>query len=179
MGDLVANIGHLRTLRVQIYVDEPELGRVAAGMPVEVTWDALPGRTGKGTVEKLPAEVTALGTRRVGEAISTIANSDLQLLPGTHVNVAITSQVVENGLTLPKEAIRSEHGQVGVYLLRHGRMGGGESAWALRASRARWSLPDWPRATWSRSAPSGPCTAAKKSASRLRSERHCAARFHL
>ena len=122
VGDLVANIGHLRTLRVQIYVDEPELGRVAAGMPVEVTWDALPGRTWKGTVEKLPAEVTALGTRRVGEVISTIANSDLQLLPGTHVNVAITSQVVENGLTVPKEAIRSEHGQVGVYVLRDSRV---------------------------------------------------------
>ena len=137
VGDLVANIGHLRTLRVQIYVDEPELGAVAAGMPVEVTWDALPGRTWKGTVEKLPVEVTALGTRRVGEAISTIANDDLKLLPGTHVNVAITSQVVENGLTLPKEAIRSEHGQAGVYVLeRSAGWSGGRSVWARPASRA-------------------------------------------
>jgi HlyD family secretion protein len=122
VGDLVADIGQLRTLRVQIYVDEPELGQVALGMPVEVTWDAVPGRTWKGTVEKLPVEVTVLGTRRVGEVLSTIANDDLKLLPGTHVNVAITSHVVENGLTVPKEAIRSEHGQVGVYFLQDGRV---------------------------------------------------------
>jgi hypothetical protein len=54
--------------------------------------------------------------------ISTISNSDLKLLPGTHVNVAITSQVVENGLTLPQEAIRNEHGQAGVYVLRDSRV---------------------------------------------------------
>jgi HlyD family secretion protein len=118
VGDLVANVGRLRTLRVHIYVDEPELGRVAAGLPVTVTWDALPGRTWKGTVEKLPTQVIALGTRQVGDVTCTIENEDLRLLPGTNVNVEITSQVVENGLTIPKEAIRTENGQTGVYVFK-------------------------------------------------------------
>jgi HlyD family secretion protein len=118
VGDLVANVGNLSQLRVQIYVDEPELGRVAVGMPVNVTWDALPGRVWKGTVEKLPTQVAPLGTRQVGEVICTIENEDLRLLPGTNVNVEITSQVVENGLTIPKEAIRTENGQPGVFVLR-------------------------------------------------------------
>lgn len=118
LGDLVTNIGNLRTLRVRIYVDEPELGRVAVGMPVQVTWDALPGRAWKGTVEKLPTEIVSLGTRQVGEVICTIDNEDLKLLPGTNVNVEITSQSVASGLVIPKEAIRTENGTVGVYVLR-------------------------------------------------------------
>ena len=43
-GDLIANIGRMDRLRVRVYVDEPELGRVAEGQPVTITWDALPGR---------------------------------------------------------------------------------------------------------------------------------------
>jgi HlyD family secretion protein len=122
IGDLAANIGNLRTLRVRIYVDEPELGRVAVGMPVQVTWDALPGRIWKGTVEKLPTQIVPLGTRQVGEVICTIDNEDLRLLPGTNVNVEITSQAVAGGLVIPKEAIRTENGKVGVYVLRDGHL---------------------------------------------------------
>lgn len=122
VGDLAANVGRLRTLRVHIYVDEPELGRVASGLPVSVTWDALPSRTWKGTVEKLPTQVVTLGTRQVGDVICTIENEDLKLLPGTNVNVEITSQVVENGLTIPKEAVRTQNGQTGVYVLKDDRV---------------------------------------------------------
>lgn len=123
VGDLVANAGKLERLRVRVYVDEPELGRVAVGMPVTLTWDALPGRRWTGLVEKTPTQVVTMGTRQVGEVISTIDNPDLTLLPGTNVNVEITSQVAENALAIPKEAIRSENGQVGVYMLNGDRVG--------------------------------------------------------
>jgi HlyD family secretion protein len=117
-GDPVASVGNLRTLRVRIFVDEPELGRVAVGMPVTVTWDALQGREWRGTVEKMPTEIVALGTRHVGVVHSTIQNPDLKLVPGTNVAVEITSQVVAAGFTIPKEAIRTENAQTGVYVLR-------------------------------------------------------------
>jgi HlyD family secretion protein len=121
-GDPLANVGNLRTLRIRIFVDEPELGRVAVGMPVVVVWDALPGRQWRGTLEKLPSEVVVLGTRHVGVAYSTIENPDLRLVPGTTVSVEITSQVVAAGLTIPKEAIRAENGQTGVYVFRNGHV---------------------------------------------------------
>jgi HlyD family secretion protein len=113
----VAGVGDLRRLRVRVYVDEPELGRVGVGMPVTVTWDALPGRQWRGAVERMPTQVTPAGTRQVGEVLCTIDNPDLKLLPGTNVNVEITSQVVTGGLTIPKEALRNTSGQVGVYAL--------------------------------------------------------------
>ncbi|MGD0201202.1 MAG: efflux RND transporter periplasmic adaptor subunit [Bryobacteraceae bacterium] len=122
LGDLAAGVGDLRRLRVRVYVDEPELGRVGVGMPVNVTWDALPGRQWRGAVERMPTQVTPVGTRQVGEVLCTIDNPDMRLLPGTNVNVEITSQVVTGGLTIPKEALRNASGQVGVYALDSGRV---------------------------------------------------------
>ena len=60
----MASIGKLDPVRVRVYVDEPELGRVTAGQSVRITWDALPGKEWTGVVEKRPTEVIALGTRR-------------------------------------------------------------------------------------------------------------------
>ncbi len=120
VGEVVANVGNVRVLRVRVYVDEPELGRVGQGMPVTITWDALPGRQWKGSVEKMPTQVVPLGTRQVGEVVCTIDNPDLELIPGTNVNAEIQSQVVENGLTIPNEAIRREAGRPYVFVYRDG-----------------------------------------------------------
>ncbi|HLH38273.1 MAG TPA: efflux RND transporter periplasmic adaptor subunit [Bryobacteraceae bacterium] len=116
-GDAVASIGRMDQVRVNVYVDEPDLGRVKKGMPVLITWDALPGHQWEGDVDRTPTEVQALGTRQVGEVVCVIRNPDRDLLPGTNVNVEIRAQTVENALSVPKEAIRTEHGQSGVYLL--------------------------------------------------------------
>lgn len=116
-GDSVASIGRLDKLRATIYVDEPELGRVAKGMPVKITWDALPGRSWKGEVDRVPTQVTAMGTRQVGEVIALIDNPDRTLIPGTNINAEIQSQVVPNALSIPKESIRRRGGEVGVYVL--------------------------------------------------------------
>jgi HlyD family secretion protein len=117
LGDLVANIGRLDRVRVKVYVDEPDLGRVGVGMPVTITWDALPGRRWKGVVDRLPTEVVPLGTRQVGEVGCVIDNPDRDLVPGTNVNAEIQSKVVENALTAPREALRRQDGVNGVLAL--------------------------------------------------------------
>lgn len=121
-GDPVAEVGRLERVRVIVYVDEPELGRVEKGMPVSITWDALPGRRWGGTVERLPTEIAALGTRQVGEVVCIIDNPGRELLPGTNINAEIRSQVVDNALTIPKEALRRQSQQAGVLLLTGDRV---------------------------------------------------------
>lgn len=121
-GDLVASIGKLDTVRVIVYVDEPDLGRVEVSMPVTITWDAVPGRQWTGTVERKPTQVIALGTRQVGEVSCVIGNPDLDLLPGTNVNAEIRSKVVENALTVPNAALRREGAKTGVYVLVDGKL---------------------------------------------------------
>jgi HlyD family secretion protein len=119
-GDLVAKVGQTDKVRVRVYVDEPELGRVASGMPVTITWDALAGRRWQGTVERMPSQITAWGTRQVGEVVCMIDNPSGELLPGTNVNAEIRSRVAENALSIPREALRRESGEAGVLLLQGG-----------------------------------------------------------
>jgi len=117
-GDLVALVGNLDQVKVIVYVDEPDLGRVALGMPVQITWDARPGLTWWGSVNKLPTEVIALGTRTVGEVTTIVQNPNRDLLPGVTVNATIVSKVVKNALSIPKAALRIARGANGVYKLK-------------------------------------------------------------
>ena len=119
-GDLVANIGVLDRVRVTVYVDEPDLGRVAVGETVTITWTAMPGRKWKGVVDRMPTEIVPLGTRQVGEVGCVIENPDRDLLPGTNVDVEIQSKAVENALTIPREALLRQADQTGVFVLAHG-----------------------------------------------------------
>ncbi len=121
-GDLVASIGRLDHVHVKVYVDEPDLGRVMKGMPVTITWDALPGRQWKGTVDHKANEIVTMGARQVGEVTFNIENPDMDLLPGANVNAVILSETVENAITIPKEAVHREQGKTGVYLLESGHI---------------------------------------------------------
>ena len=121
-GDLVGSVGRLNQVRVIVYVDEPDLGRVSKGMAVTISWDALPGRHWKGVVEKTPTQIVPLGTRQVGEVNCIIDNPEATLIPGTNINAEIVSQVVENALTIPKEAMRREGTQAGVFKLQGDRI---------------------------------------------------------
>lgn len=116
-GDLVGLVGDLNRVKVTVYVDEPDLGRVALGMPVTITWDAQPGKQWSGRVDRLPSQVTPLGTRTVGEVTTLVNNPNHDLLPGVTVNVTIVSRVVKDATTVPKGALRSMHGETGVYKL--------------------------------------------------------------
>src|ERR1700743_1658608 len=53
-GELLIQVANLDKVRVRAFVDEPEIGRLAKGQQVEVKWDAMPGRTWKGTLTRVP-----------------------------------------------------------------------------------------------------------------------------
>jgi HlyD family secretion protein len=134
-GDLVATIGRLEQVEVRVYVDEPDLGRVAKGMQVVLTWDAKPGKQWTGTVDRTPTQIVALGTRQVGEVLCVIQNPENELLPGTNVNAEIRSKTVSSAVTVPKEAVRREDGKTGVYVLVAGTNG---DAKKNDASKVQW-----------------------------------------
>ena len=108
VGDLVANVGRMDRLRVRVYVDEPELGRVAEGQPVTLTWQALPGKKWLGTVQRKPTSIQALGSRQVGEVLCIIENPGRELVPGTNVDAEIRTAVVESALVIPRETLRHD-----------------------------------------------------------------------
>ncbi len=122
-GDLVTNIGQLDRLRVRVYIDEPELGRVALGQPVTITWQALPDKQWTGTVERKPTDIEALGSRQVGQVICAIENPGRLLIPGTNVDATIRTAVVDGALTVPKETLRHDASGDYVFLLQGDSIG--------------------------------------------------------
>ena len=116
-GELIALVGKLDRVKVIVYVDEPDLGRVGVGMPVRITWDARPGQEWWGRVDRLPTQVVAQGTRTVGEVTTIVENPNHDLLPGVTVNATVVSAVVKDALAIPKAALRTLRGASGVYLL--------------------------------------------------------------
>ncbi len=121
-GSEVARIGRMDRMRVLVYVDEPELGRVKAGMPVTVTWDAKPDLKWTGKVDRAPVEISVLGTRQVGEVVCFVDNPNRDLLPGTNVNASIQSQLLTDALTVPKEVVSVREGVTGVFALSGDRL---------------------------------------------------------
>jgi HlyD family secretion protein len=115
VGAPIVNVGRLDRVRVRVYVDEPELGRLAIGQAVTIRWQALAGKEWKGTVEHLPTSVQPLGSRQVGEVVCTVENPRAELPPGANVDAEIRTAVIENALVIPREALRHDAG--GDYVL--------------------------------------------------------------
>jgi len=121
-GDPIAKVGRLDRVRVTVYVDEPDLGKVRKGEVVNITWDGLPGHQWKGEVDKLPTQIVPLGTRQVGEVGCVIENPQRDLIPNANINAEIQATVVQKALAVPKEAIRREGSETGVFLLQGDRL---------------------------------------------------------
>jgi HlyD family secretion protein len=107
-GDLLLQVADLRKVMVRAFVDEPDVGRLATGNTIEITWDAVPGRVWRSTVTAVPSTVKLRGARNVGETVSIIDNKDLRLLPNTNVGVTIIVAEHDNVLVAPREAIRMD-----------------------------------------------------------------------
>ena len=105
-GDMVVQEADLSKVVVRAFVDEPDVGRLARGEKIELTWDALPGRIWQGSVDTIPAAVKLRGTRNVGEITCIVDNSDFKLLPNINVGVTIVAAEHPNALTIPREAVR-------------------------------------------------------------------------
>ena len=105
---------------VRAFVDEPDLGRLHEGQKIEITWDALPGRTWLGTVTGVPASVKLHGNRNVGELVSVADNGDMALLPNINVGVSIITAERHDVLSAPREALRQDlDGKPYVYVVEN------------------------------------------------------------
>jgi HlyD family secretion protein len=118
-GDLVLQEADLSKVRVRAFVDEPDVGRLVGGDPIEVTWDALPDRIWHSTVTMTPAVIKLHGTRSVGETTCVVDNPDLKLLPNVNVGITIITAEHHDVLTVPREAVHQEDSRTYVYQIQN------------------------------------------------------------
>jgi HlyD family secretion protein len=121
-GDLLLQEADLSKVLVRAFVDEPDIGRLQVGQKVEVTWDAIPGRTWAGTVSTVPSTVKVRLSRNVGETTCTVDNQDLRLLPNVNVGVTIVVARHDDVLTLERDALHADDSKLYVFRIVDDRL---------------------------------------------------------
>jgi HlyD family secretion protein len=114
-GKLLLQLADLRRMRVRAYFDEPEIGNLSVGQPIEIKWDGHPGHIWHGHIERVPVTVIHLEPRTVGEVPVQIDDLDVPLLPDTNVTVTVTTSSQANALSIPREALHIENGKAYVF----------------------------------------------------------------
>lgn len=121
-GELLLQLANLRRVQVRAFVDEPELGKLAVGQPVSVTWDALPGKIWHGDISQMPYTVTTYGTRNVGQVLCGVDNQDSRLLPNINVTVNVSIANKKEVVTIAREALHEDENGRYVYVIRNGHL---------------------------------------------------------
>jgi membrane fusion protein, copper/silver efflux system len=117
-GDVLYSVADLSTVWVKADVYESDLAQIRAGQSVEITSDALSGKTIHGSVEFIEPKA-ATETRTVPVHIH-VANPGMRLRPGMFVR-AVFSLHQENGLVVPRSAVLDTGTRKIVYIAKaHG-----------------------------------------------------------
>jgi membrane fusion protein, multidrug efflux system len=102
-GTDIVNIEDIRTLKVDFRVPERFFTQIKVGLPVEVTTDALPGATYRGSIEAINPRLDANG--RSLELRAALGNSDGRLRPGMFARVRVIVGDRPAAFLVPEEAI--------------------------------------------------------------------------
>ncbi|MEO5732372.1 MAG: efflux RND transporter periplasmic adaptor subunit, partial [Rubrivivax sp.] len=101
-ADLV-NLEDLRALTVRFALPERTIDRLRAGQEVELTVDALPGRTFKGRVQAIDSQVDANG--RAVQVSAHVDNAGAVLRPGMFARARVVFAQRSNAVVVPEEAL--------------------------------------------------------------------------
>ncbi len=101
-ADLV-NLEDLSSLKVQFAVPERYVDRLRSGLAVELSVDALPGRSFKGRVQAVDSQVDANG--RALQVLAYVDNPGAQLKPGMFARPRVVFAVRTGAVVVPEEAL--------------------------------------------------------------------------
>ena len=102
-GADMVNLESIDALKVDFRVPEVYLRQVSVGQTLEVSLDALPGKTYEGKVFAINPLVDAAGRAIVIRA--QVKNTDTALRPGMFARVRLITQAVDEALVLPEQAL--------------------------------------------------------------------------
>ena len=115
VGDDLVSVADLSKLRVTAYFDEPEVGNLANGQPVTITWDARPDKRWHGHVSQIPTTIITYGTRNVGECFVTVDDADGTLQPNANVLIRVITAEHKHVLAVPRDSLHFEGAQPYVF----------------------------------------------------------------
>jgi HlyD family secretion protein len=101
-------LADLSDLYLDLTVDEVDVVRLTEGMPVEITLDALPGRSFRGRIEAIASAATEAGGAATYRVRVVLDDRDPVLRAGMSANVEIEVERRENVLLVPNAAVRRD-----------------------------------------------------------------------
>jgi HlyD family secretion protein len=96
----------LSKMKIELAVDEADIGQVREGQAVSFTADAFPNRRFAGTVDQVRLSATTTSNVVTYPVVVTVDNSDGTLLPGLTVNAEIEVSKREGVLKVANAALR-------------------------------------------------------------------------
>ncbi|MDR0183389.1 efflux RND transporter periplasmic adaptor subunit [Lysobacter arvi] len=96
----------LAKMKIELAVDEADIGQVRTGQNVSFTVDAFPDRQFRGTVEQVRLSATTTNNVVTYPVVVTVDNSDGTLLPGLTVNAEIEVSKRDGVLKVSNAALR-------------------------------------------------------------------------
>jgi HlyD family secretion protein len=96
----------LSKMRLFVYVDEADVGRVAEGQEASFSVDAHPGKTFPSKLLSLRFEPRTEQNVVSYEGVLAVENDKLLLRPGMTANATITAELKPGVLTVPNQALR-------------------------------------------------------------------------
>jgi HlyD family secretion protein len=121
-GDDLVYVGDLKHMRITAYFDEPEIGNLAVGQPVSITWEAKPGTTWHGHISQVPTTIVNYqATRNVGECMIDVDDAEGVLQPNANVLITVTTAHHPHVLSIPRTALPPD-GSNYVYRIVHNQL---------------------------------------------------------
>lgn len=114
-GTTIVTVAPLSPVKLTFNIDQKDAAKVRAGMKVDFTSDAMPGRIFSGRINQV-APVYDPNTRTLALTVS-IPNEDHSLIPGMFGIVTITIGGKDFALVVPQEAVLVQNGQTGVFVV--------------------------------------------------------------
>jgi HlyD family secretion protein len=96
----------LRKMQVEAHVGEADVARLSAGMPVNFTVDAFPGRTFKGQLRQVRNASETVQSVVTYDAIVDVDNANLELRPGMTATVSFVAADKNDVVRIPNAALR-------------------------------------------------------------------------
>src|SRR2546428_666767 len=106
-GTVILKMANLDTVQVSALVDETDVGKVQAGMPVTITVDAFPNRTFDGSVLKIAPQAKVTQNVTMFPVQVNVPNAGHVLKPGMNTEVEIHIGQRQGVLAVPNAALRT------------------------------------------------------------------------
>ena len=107
-GTVLMRMAALNEVQVRTLVDETDIGRLEPGLPAEITVEAYPDRTFRGSVLKIEPQAVVEQNVTMFAVLTRIQNEEDLLRPGMNSDVEVVIGQRQDVLSLPNSGVKTQ-----------------------------------------------------------------------